>query len=185
MNILVFGAQGSGKSTHARYIADKLGLPYVYTGDLFRKLAEEDSPFGREIRERLARGMMVPNPIVIKALKEYLASVDLSKGAVLDGYPRNFAQARALPIQIDLLIYISLPEEAAIERLLKRKRHDDTPESIKTRLDHYKKETAPLLIYFKEKGTEVVEVDNSPPIKVVEKNIDDLLENKSRDKKNV
>jgi adenylate kinase len=184
MNILVFGAQGSGKSTYARYIAEKLGLPYVCTGDLFRKLAGGDSPFGQEIKERLDRGLMVPNPIVIKALKKYLSSLDLSKGIVLDGYPRNFAQARALTLKIDLLIYINLPEELAIKRLLKRGRHDDTPESIKTRLDHYKKETEPLLVFFKEKGTRVAEVDNSPPIKVVEKKIDDLLEKIGRDKNN-
>lgn len=182
MNILVFGAQGSGKSTHAKYIAEKLGLAYVYTGDLFRKLAQENSPFGRQIKERVAKGLMIPNPIAIKAFKRYLSSLDLSKGVVLDGYPRNFAQALSLPIQVDLLVYITLPEKIAIERLLKRKRPDDTPQSIRTRLDHYKKETAHLLTHFRAKGAAVVEVDNTPPIETVQKKIDDLLKNQRRDK---
>jgi adenylate kinase len=184
MNILVFGAQGSGKSTHAKYIADKLGLPYVYTGDLFRKLAKADSPFGQQIRERLDRGLMQPNPIATKAFRQYLGSLDLSKGVVLDGYPRNFAQALSLPVGIDLVIYIILPEKIAIERLLKRGRQDDTPGSIRRRLDHYKKETAPLLTHFRIKGAAVVEVDNTPPIGVVQKKIDGLLKNQRRNQEN-
>lgn len=184
MNILFFGAQGSGKSTHARYIADKLRLPYVYTGDLFRELSQEDSPLGRQIKERQERGLMVANPIAIKAFKQHLGSLNLSKGIVLDGYPRNFAQAQSLPMRIELLIYVTLPEEIAIERLLKRGRHDDTPQSIKTRLDHYKKETAPLLTHFKAEGAVVVKVDNTPPVEVVQKKIDDLLENQRRNKNN-
>ena len=182
MNILVFGAQGSGKSTHAKYIADKLGLPYVYTGDLFRRLAQEDSPLGHQIKERQERGLMVPNPIAIKAFKHYLSDLDISKGVVLDGYPRNFAQAQSLPVKVDLLIYVTLPERTAIERLLKRGRHDDTPQSIKMRLDHYKKETAPLLTHFKTEGAVFVGVDNTPPVDVVQKKIDDLLEKQRRNK---
>src|SRR3972149_5459279 len=106
MNILVFGAQGSGKSTHACYIAEKLNVPYIYTGDLFRELAREDSSLGQQIKERLLRGQMIPNPIAIAAFNERLRKLDLSKGVVLDGYPRNFLQACSLPIQIDMLIYV-------------------------------------------------------------------------------
>ncbi|OGY21904.1 MAG: hypothetical protein A2126_04565 [Candidatus Woykebacteria bacterium GWB1_45_5] len=184
MNILVFGAQGSGKSTHAKYIAEKLDLPYIYTGDLFRELAKEDSALGRQIKERVAKGLMVPNPIAIKAFRQYLSRLGLSRGVVLDGYPRNFAQALSLSVKIDLLISITLPEEIAMERLLKRKRHDDNLASIKTRLDLYKKETAPLLAFFEAKGAKVIRVDNSPPIKIVQEKIDDLLKDRVGNKHN-
>lgn len=184
MNILFFGAQGSGKTTHARYIAEKLNASYIYTGDLFRELAMEDSTLGQQIKERLARGLMVPNPIAIAAFNERLSSFDLSKGVVLDGYPRNFSQARSLPIKIDLIIYVTLPEEVAMKRLLKRARSDDTSSSIKTRLDLYKKETAPLLKLFGDQGTEIVQLDNTPPIEVVREKLDDLLEDRSRNKDN-
>ena len=184
MNILVFGAQGSGKSTHAHYIAEKLNVPYIYTGDLFRELAREDSSLGQQIKERVTRGLMIPNPIAIAAFNKRLGQLDLSKGVVLDGYPRNFLQARSLPIQIDMLIYVTLSEKVAMERLLKRGRSDDTPVSIKTRLDLYKKETAPLMKLFEDKGARIVQLDNIPPIEIVREKLDDLLKDTIRDKNN-
>ncbi|OGY25994.1 MAG: hypothetical protein A2Z24_02670 [Candidatus Woykebacteria bacterium RBG_16_44_10] len=185
MNVLVFGAQGSGKSTHARYIAEKLNVPYIYTGNLFRELARENSSLGQQINERITRGLMIPNPIAIEVFNEHLRQLDLSKGVVLDGYPRNFSQARSLPIQIDTLICITLPEEVVMERLLKRGRSDDTPVLIKTRLDLYKKETAPLIKLFEDKGARIVQLDNTPPIEIVRGKLDDLLKDAIRNRNNV
>lgn len=176
MNILVFGAQGSGKSTHAKYIAQKLGVTYVYTGDLFRELEEENSSRGDKIRQLMKKGIIIPNEISVPAINEYLKKFDLSQGVVLDGYPRNLGQAEDLPIKIDTIFYVTLPENIAIERLLLRKRYDDTAETIKTRLDLYKKETLPVLQFFKEKNVRIFEIDNTPPVEEVRKRIDDLLE---------
>ena len=175
MNILVFGAQGSGKSTHAKYIADKLKAPYIYTGDLFRELEKERSQRGRLIKRLMRAGEIIPNEISIPALEEYLKDFDLSKGIVLDGYPRNTGQAESLPIKIDLIVYIKLSEEIAIERLSTRGRYDDTPQAIKMRLEMYKKETQPVLNYFKDKGVKIISIDNTPPVDIVRENIDDLL----------
>lgn len=177
MNILVFGAQGSGKSTHAKYTSDKLGVPYIYTGDLFRRLEKEDSVRGKKVRDLMKKGILIPDELSRPAFEEYLRKFDISKGVVLDGYPRNLEQAASLPIKIDLIFYVVLPEEAAIKRLIERGRYDDTPEAIKERLRFYEKETKPVIDYFNQVGVKIIEIDNSPPIQVVQKKIDDLLKN--------
>ena len=184
MNIFVFGTQGSGKSTHAEYIAGKLGIPYIYTGDLFRDLEKEESTRGEKIRELMKNGVLIPNDLSIPAFEEYLKKFDISKGVVLDGFPRNLSQAQALRIKINLIIYITLPEDIAIKRLLERKRHDDTPRAIKKRLDMYKEETEPVLTYFKKKGIKLVEIDNTPSVEKVQRSIDDFFEERSRNKNN-
>jgi adenylate kinase len=184
MNVLVFGAQGSGKSTHAKYVAEKLKVPYIYTGDLFRELGKEDSQRGGQIKEWHDKGILTPNEVSIPSFNEYLTKFDVSKGVVLDGYPRNIGQAQSLPFKINLIVHVTLPEDVAIQRLIVRGRYDDTPETIKKRIELFRKETAPLYDYFKSKGVEVVEVDNSPPIEIVRKKIDDLLEKQRGNKNN-
>jgi adenylate kinase len=94
---------------------------------------------------------------------------------VLDGYPRNLGQAQSLPIEINLIAHITLPENVAVKRLMERGRNDDTPEAIKKRLDLFKERTRPIYDYFKDKGVKIAKVDNSPPIEEVRKVIDGLL----------
>jgi len=175
MNILVFGAQGSGKSTHAKYIAEKLKVPYIYTGDLFRELENENSERGKRIRELMHEGRLIPDEISIPAFEEYLNKFDISAGIVLDGFPRNLHQAQYLPIKLDLIIYITLTESVAIERLKLRGRYDDTSEGIKNRLALYKTQTEPIIKYFEGVGVPVKYVDNSPSIEEVRKTIDDQI----------
>ena len=175
MNILVFGAQGSGKGTHAKYIADKLGVPYIGAGDLFRELEKEKSPKGEKIRELIARGIIIPNELSVPAFRQYLKKFDVSDGVVLDGYPRNLDQARNLPIKLDLIVHITLPENVAIRRLMKRKRCDDTPGAIKQRLTLFRKSTKPVYDYFKGEGVKIVKIDNFPPVEEVQREIDELL----------
>ena len=175
MNILVFGAQGSGKSTHAQYIATKFHIPYKYTGDLFRELEKEESEKGEQIRQLTKKGILIPNKLSIPAFGDYLKKFSVSEGVVLDGYPRNIEQAKRLPLKIDLIIYVTLPEKTAIDRLLERGRYDDTAAAIKKRLSLYKKETEPLLSYFEKNSTKIVEINNTPPVEEVQKEIDGLL----------
>ncbi len=177
MNILVFGAQGSGKSTHAKYISDKLEIPYIYTGDLFRELEKEDSTRGRKIQDLIKKGILVPNEIAIPAFKEYLEKFNIAKGVVLDGYPRNINQAQSLSIKIDLIIRINLLEDIAVERLKERGRYDDNLASIQKRLEMFYEQTEPIYDYFKKKEVKIVEIDNSPPLEQVRLRVDDLFKN--------
>ena len=177
MNILVFGAQGSGKSTHAKYIADKLEIPYIYTGDLFRNLENENSERGRKIKVLMKQGVLIPNELSIPAFKEYLNKFDILGGVVLDGYPRNIEQAQSLSVKIDLIIRVNLLEKIAIERLKERGRYDDNPEGIKKRLEMFYKQTEPIFDYFKNKGIKIAQIDNSPALEEVRLVVDDLLKN--------
>ena len=124
MNILVFGVQGSGKSTHAEYIATKLGVPYIYTGDLFRNLEKDSSKQGKQIKRFMGRGVLIPDQITIPIFEEYLKEFDTSRGLVLDGFPRTKGQAEKLKIKLDLIIeseVISRPYIAAFKNyILKR-----------------------------------------------------------------
>lgn len=184
MNILVFGVKGSGKSTHAKYIAEKLDLPYVYTGDMFRELEKEDSVRGRKINKLMKKGILIPDDITITAFKEYLKKFDISKGVVLEGYPRTLVQVEALPIIFDLIINVTLPSDLILERLKLRGRYDDYTQAIKTSIQLFEKKTKPVLSYYRKKGVDVVKIDNSPSIEKVREGLDDLLENKRRNQNN-
>ena len=177
MNILVFGVQGSGKSTHAEYIATKLGVPYIYTGDLFRNLEKDSSKQGKQIKRFMGRGVLIPDQITIPIFEEYLKEFDTSRGLVLDGFPRTKEQAEKLKIKLDLIIYVTLPPEIIIERLKERGRDDDSPEIIKRRIQLYEEKTKPLLDYFAQRKIKIKEIDNSASVEEVWKRIDDLLEN--------
>jgi adenylate kinase len=176
MNVLVFGAQGSGKSTHAKYISEQQKTPYIYTGDLFRMLEKENSPRGKQIKNLMSKGILIPNELSIPAFDEYIKKFNISKGLVLDGYPRSVDQAKSLPFDINLVVHVTLPENVAIERLIARGRYDDTPDAIRKRLELFKKDTEPLYSYFKGKGVKIVEIDNSPSEEIVQEKIDELFE---------
>ncbi|MCM8782195.1 MAG: nucleoside monophosphate kinase [Candidatus Omnitrophica bacterium] len=176
MNVIVLGSQGSGKSTHAKYIAEKLGVPYINAGDLFRSLAKEDSEYGRVINQFLAKGLIVPDKVAIPIFERYLSSLDTRNGFVLDGYPRTIQQAESLKAKIDLVIHVLLQEQEAIRRLLERRRVDDTPQLIRNRLEFYKKETLPLIDYFKRQKIKIENLDNTSAVEIVRGKIDDLLE---------
>lgn len=175
MNILVFGVQGSGKSTHAKYISRKLGLQYIYSGDLFRTLENEISGRGEKIRKLLKKGNLIPDEIAIPAFEEYLGKTNISKGVVLDGFPRTLEQAETLKIGLDLVVHITLPAKLIVERLLDRGRFDDNPKSMKKRIELFEEKTAPILYFFKKQKVKIVKIDNTPSVQEVRKKIDDLL----------
>ena len=163
LNVLLFGPQGSGKGTQAKRIADKYGVPHVSTGDMFRDAIAKQTPFGQKVAPILASGELVPDDLTIGLVRERLSEPDAEPGFVLDGFPRNIAQAEALD---DLLAELArpltavlefrIPDDACIERLLGRAaeegRPDDTPEAITRRLEIYHRDTAPLSDYYLASG---------------------------------
>jgi adenylate kinase len=122
--IVLLGAPGAGKGTQAIHLAENLGIPHVSTGDLFRAAVRDDSPIGREARLFMERGQLVPDDITIRLLLDRLAQPDAADGAILDGFPRNRAQAEALDAalaergsRVDLAIDIDVPSEELVQRL--------------------------------------------------------------------
>ena len=150
--VIMIGGPGSGKSTYSEIISKKLGIPHIYTGDMMRKLAQQDTPDGRKVKELLSKGEFAPLEIVIKAVKDRVSQSDAKNGYVFDGFPRNVIQANKMKeegIGYDYVINLQVSEEEVIKRLTARGRADDKPEIIKNRIKVYHRETAPLLDYFK------------------------------------
>lgn len=178
MNIIVLGPQGSGKSTHAEKLAQKLDLPLLDMGSFLRAKAELDSIAAEKIREIIEKGQLLDDETLISLLKEELADKKYSNGVVMDGAPRTLAQARLLEniVKIDKVFYLTLPDSISVKRLLDRGRQDDTPELIKKRLELYHESTHPALDYFKNKGI-LEEIDASASIEQVYADIEEKLNN--------
>ena len=151
--IIMIGGPGSGKSTYSNLIKKELGIAHIYTGDMMRELARQNTPEGKKVKELLSKGEFAPTPIVIKAVKERMKKPDAMKGYVFDGFPRNVEQAEKMEdagIEYDYVVNLVVSEKEVIKRLTARGRADDTPEIIKNRLKVYHRETAPLLTYYKD-----------------------------------
>jgi adenylate kinase len=162
VNVLVLGPQGSGKGTQAKRIAGDHDLPHVSTGDMFRAL-DGATPLGREVNEIMERGDLVPDEITIQMIRERLAQDDARKGFILDGFPRNLAQAEALDKmldeigrKLDVIFFFDLDDETAEQRALGRAheegRLDDTAESIARRLSVYHEQTEPVVEHYRATG---------------------------------
>jgi adenylate kinase len=162
VNLLVLGPQGAGKGTQAKRISEEYGIPHVSTGDMFRAL-DESTELGRKVKAIMDRGDLVPDEVTIAMIEERLNSSDAANGFVLDGFPRNLAQADALDEMLggigrglDAILFFDVPDEVGLERALKRaeleNRSDDTPDVIAKRLETYHRETEPIVEHYRTTG---------------------------------
>lgn len=174
MKILLIGPQGSGKSTQAKLLAEYLKIPFISTGDIFRIMAEEGSELGQRVKNILNKGELMDDETASEIVRNQLSTPDLSRGFILDGYPRNLEQVQLFDPQFDRVIYLNVPEEELLKRLTARGREDDSPEAIKTRLDLYYVQTQPLLDYYKNQGI-LTEIDGIGSIEDVQQRIRDSL----------
>jgi len=121
--IVLLGPQGSGKGTHGRFIASKLGIPLISTGDIFREEVKRETELGKKVKEFVEKGELVPDEIVIEVVKERITRPDCAKGFILDGFPRTIHQAEALEdlAKVDLVIFLDVTRETIIDRLSTRR----------------------------------------------------------------
>jgi adenylate kinase len=163
VNLLVLGPQGAGKGTQAKRIASDYGIPHVSTGDMFRAAQAEGTEFGNRVGEIMEAGRLVPDDLTIAMIKDRLSQPDARAGFVLDGFPRNLAQAGALDAMLgeigrglDAILFFDLPDAIGLERALNRAqlegRADDTPEVIAKRLEIYHSETEPIVEHYRVTG---------------------------------
>ncbi len=203
MNIILIGAQGSGKGTQAQLLKEKYGWSHLSTGRLYREAVQNKDPAIMKIKEKVDKGGFMPDKTVLKLVKENLSD----KGNTFDGFPRTLEQAEALDefVQIDAVIELSFSDEEAVKRLSQRmecsqcraifgaqnpprkkgvctrcggkliQRADDEPEAIKKRLALYHEETEPLLEYYKPRNI-VHSVDASKSVEEVFKDICTIIE---------
>ena len=149
---MVLGPQGAGKGTQAKRISLEYGIPHVSTGDMFRAEQAAGTDFGKRVGEIMESGELVPDELTVAMIQDRLSRPDSSEGFVLDGFPRNLAQAEALDEMLssigrglDAILFFDVPDEVGLERALKRaeleNRADDTPDVIGKRLEIYHRET--------------------------------------------
>ena len=136
-------------------LSRKLGVPHISTGDLFRAHISQRTELGVEVQRYIDSGKLVPDEVTNEMVRERLAEPDAVKGFLLDGFPRNIAQAEVLDKileqdghKLDAVLEFRIDEEVVVERLLARGRTDDTEDVIRHRQEIYRSETAPLLSYY-------------------------------------
>jgi adenylate kinase len=163
VDLLLLGPQGSGKGTQAKLVAADHGVPHVSTGDMFRAAIAAGTELGRRVEPILASGELVPDELTVELIRERLGEPDAADGFILDGFPRNLAQARALDTmlaeigrELDAILFFDLPDDVATERMLGRARAegraDDTPETIARRLAIYHEQTEPVVEHYRATG---------------------------------
>ncbi|MDR3418230.1 MAG: adenylate kinase [Nevskia sp.] len=160
MRIVLLGAPGSGKGTQGEKLVEKFGIPKISTGDALRAAVAAGTELGKQAKAAMDAGKLVANDIVIGIVEERLEQPDAVNGFILDGFPRNTAQAQVLDQlmaghnqrPIDKAVHLAVDDEEIIRRLHERAvtegRHDDKPEVIRHRIEVYNAETHPLLDYY-------------------------------------
>ena len=179
MNILLLGPQGSGKGTQAKLISKTYGIPQIATGDMIREIKELDTELGRRVKAIYDRGELIDDATIVDLIESRLDRGDTIPGFLLDGFPRNTAQAEALDAllaqlghSLDVVFELQVTDrEVLLERLAKRAaeegRTDDTPDAIRKRLEIYDRETAPLVEYYRSTRGNVVGIHADRPIEDV------------------
>jgi adenylate kinase len=155
VRVVLLGPPGAGKGTQAEKLAEKLGIPQISTGDLFRKNIGDGTPLGVEAKRYLDAGDLVPAELTNRLVEDRIDQEDAAGGFILDGYPRSVEQARALHdmlearnTKLDAVLEFSVSEDELLARLKGRGRADDTEEVIHNRMKVYRDETQPLLEYY-------------------------------------
>jgi adenylate kinase len=178
LNLVLFGPPGAGKGTQAKILQQKRGLPQLSTGDMLRAAVAAGTPLGKQVEAILAKGDLVSDEIVIKIIAERYDRPDCAEGAVFDGFPRTIPQAEALDRmlaerrkKIDVVVELKVDEAILLARVEQRiasgqSRSDDNPDSLKKRLAVYRRDTAPLLEYYRGQG-KLETVDGMAPIEAV------------------
>ena len=185
MNVVLLGAPGAGKGTQGDILAGKLGVPKIATGDLLRAAVSAGTPLGKQAQEYMNKGDLVPDVVILGIVKEKLASPDAANGVIMDGFPRTIAQAEAVDewlsargSRVDKVVTFDAPDGELVIRMLGRAeeegRSDDTPDTIRKRLEVYRSETAPLISYY-ERQRAVTRIDATGTIQDVAGRVDGAI----------
>ena len=163
LNIVIFGAPGSGKGTQSEFIVKKYGVNHVSTGDVLRSELKNGTELGKIAKGYMDKGQLLPDDLIVNMLASKLDSFNGGKGVIFDGFPRTTAQAEALKKmlaergqEVSVMLDLEVPEDELMTRLINRGketgRADDNEETIKKRLVVYHSQTAPVIDWYKKEG---------------------------------
>jgi len=185
MRIVLLGPPGSGKGTQAALLKERIGVPHISTGELLRAAVAEGTELGRKARAAMDAGQLVSDELMLGLIEEKLGQPEVEPGFILDGYPRNLAQAHALDQlltrlgqPLDRAVELVVDEEQIIERLASRaaeeNRSDDSEDVVRNRLEVYRQQTAPVSHYYDERGL-LVQVDGAGTIEAINQRLAAVL----------
>ena len=163
LNIVIFGAPGTGKGTQSQFIAAEYGLNHISTGEVLRGEIKKGSQLGLTAKSYIDNGQLIPDSLMTDILASVLDGLQDSRGVIFDGFPRTIAQAVSLKDmlaargqEVSVMLDLEVPEDELMVRLIKRGketgRADDNEETIKKRLAVYNSQTAPLIQWYKDEG---------------------------------
>jgi len=163
MRLILMGPPGAGKGTQAKVIAERLGIPAISTGDIFRANVSQETPLGLEAKRYMDAGDYVPDEVTNAMVRSRIAEPDAEGGFLLDGFPRTVAQVEELDAmlaerghELDAVVVLTVDQDELVARLLKRAeiegRADDTEDVIRRRQEVYSDQTAPLIAVYRERG---------------------------------
>lgn len=163
LNVLIFGAPGSGKGTQSEELIRRYGFRHISTGELLRAEIKAQTELGQAAAGYINEGHLVPDSLIVDMMEKLISTLVDTEGIIFDGFPRTIPQAEAMETmlahhgwKVDIVLNLQVPEEMLIERLLNRGkisgRSDDNIETIRKRLDVYANETAPLVDFFTRKN---------------------------------
>lgn len=193
MRLILLGPPGAGKGTQAQRLVESYGINQLSTGDMLRAAVKAETPVGLKAKDIMARGELVPDDIVTAIIADRISQPDVAAGFILDGFPRTVAQAEALDailaekgMPLDAVIELKVNEEALVDRISRRVaemtlrgetiRPDDTPEVLVSRLETFRKQTAPVIRYYRDNDA-LKSVDGMATIGEVEEAIANILGN--------
>lgn len=157
--LIFLGPPGAGKGTQAEILSDFYDIPHISTGDILRAAVNHQTPLGNKAKGYMDRGELVPDELILDLIEERLLQSDAAKGWILDGFPRNVAQAKfldtllsKLDLAADCVLNLAVPDEELISRLLSRQRQDDNEATIRRRLEVYRRDTIPVIDFYQEQN---------------------------------
>jgi adenylate kinase len=185
MNVVLLGPPGAGKGTQGAIISQQHGIPRIATGDLLRDAVKAGSPLGMRSKAYMDQGKLVPDDIILGLIEEKLESREAQHGVIMDGFPRTIAQAKAVDrllssrgARVEYVLAFDVAEEELVRRMAGRAgtegRSDDTPETIRRRLDVFRKTTEPLIAYYRQRDI-VTHVEATGSIDQIAARVEEVL----------